>query len=158
MLFIFGFINFLDSQSTTTTSLPSIVVGGPQVGSSAVFSSFPRADGTPPANIASALLAPTTTRYVSNVTTGGGSDSYDVEAHFTVGLPRAQLLGFYKSRLEALGWQLYSTSTTSSGAAQLLFQKAGSDGWYWEAGVDASASSPLATAFTYRLFQASDFS
>ena len=40
----------------------------------------------------------------------------------------------------------------------MLFQKAGTDSFYWEAGVVATAPSSSTTPFTLRLFQVADFS
>ena len=155
-LFIFAFINVLDSPSTTPTTLP-VILGGLQVGSHDVFAGF-RVAGDPPADIGSALFSPAgTARIGAVVTGGGGAGNYDQAVRLSVRAQRAQVLGFYRSHLEALGWSLYSTSTTAGARAQLLFQKAGSDSWYWEVGIVASRTAGGATGFTYRLFQASDF-
>jgi hypothetical protein len=152
---IFTVINLLDSNPTATPAAP-VILGGLPVGSRAVFTGFV-AGGGPPPDVASALLAPTTTSAIGAVATGGGAvGNYDEAIRLRVVAPRAQLLGFYRSHLEALGWSLFSTRIGGHGDAELLFQKAGSDSWYWELGVIASPTHAGATAYTYRLFQASD--
>jgi hypothetical protein len=157
MLVVFGVMNMIASSSTTPTTGPTIL-GGLPAGRTAAFVAWERSGDLPP-NIASALLVPATTRVLGAVTTGGGGPGqFDREDRFVVVAPRSRVLGFYRTNLTARGWSVISTSGTTGGSAQVLFQKAGSDGVYWESGVTATASSAASTAFTFRLFQVDDFS
>jgi hypothetical protein len=157
MLGVFGFINLLDSPTTTPTTVP-VIIGGLPCCTTKIFVSF-NLGGEPPSDIASGLIAPVDTSILGQVVTGGGgAGNYDQAIRLGVTASRANLLAFYRSHLVALGWNLFSTTGAPQGSAQLLFQKAGSDGWYWEAGVTARATGPGTTSYVYRLFQASDFS
>jgi len=157
-LVVFGLMNMIGSQTTTPTTQPAFL-GGLAAGRTSAFTSWVGSGALPP-DVASALLVPVGTRLLGAVDTGGGgTGQFDREDRFVVGAPRARLLGFYRSNLVARGWSVISTSGTAAGSAQVLFQKAGSDGVYWESGVTASAStSARTTPYTFRLFQVSDFS
>ncbi len=151
---LFGLLNVVTSGTTTATTLPFIIGTLPK--GNGLFAHAVQ-DGVPPPNIASAFIDPAGTRRIGVVTTGGGgTGDYDLEYVLRVKAPRARLLGFYREDLEALGWNLFSVSGGTS--AHLLFQKAGTDGNYWDAGVVATATSPIVTTYTFKLFQFDDFS
>jgi hypothetical protein len=155
----FAVLNAFDSTQTTTTTIPAIVVGGlPADPSTTVFTGFVE-PGLPPADIATALVAPVTTRRVALVHTGGGgAGNYDRAVTLRVNASRPELLGFYRAQLDAQGWRQFSAGAGPHGGAQILFSKAGGDGWFWEAGVVANSSGAARTTYTYRLLQASDVS
>lgn len=156
-LVTFAFLNIFDASTTAPTTLPIIVGGLPEASSTSVFAAF-AAPGLVPADVTSALVVPVgAARVAGEVTGGGGVAGYDRAVRITVHSPRPQLLGFYRSHLEGSGWRLFSQGTATGGGDELLFQKAGSDGWYWEVGVVARTSHG-ATVYTYRLIQASDLS
>ena len=160
MLVIFGLTNLAESQRTTSTTFPTVVGTLRNDPSTTVFRGW-ALDGVPPANVASGLIAPVGARRIGSVATGGGGPSsgdYDLEVRVVVAAPRARLLGFYRSNLEATGWKLLSTTPTSRGGAELLLQAEGADGFYWEAGITATASSSTTTRYTYRLLQVADAS
>lgn len=153
-LVLFGFLNIIASPRTTTTTLP-VILGGLQPERSAIFHSWTSGELVP-SNIASALIVPRGTRLLSTVQVGG--DAFDHEDRLVVDAPRSRLLGFYRSHLVALGWSVISTGVAASGGDEILFQKGGTDSFYWEAGVVATAPSSSTTPFTLRLFQVADFS
>jgi hypothetical protein len=156
-LVVFGLMNMIGSAAIAPTTLPAIVGGAAVDTSSKIFSTWPQG-GEPPSDITPALVVPVGARFLANLTTGGSSSDFDREIRIAVaGLSRANVLGFYRSRFEALGWHLYSTSSNAN-SVELLFQKGGSDGFYWEAGVNVTSTSPTSATYTYRLFQVSDFS
>jgi hypothetical protein len=64
----------------------------------------------------------------------------------------AQVLGFYGAQLPARGWDLFSRGS-SSGQPQLLFQKAGSDTFYWVVGVTVERVAGGVTFWDYRIYQ-----
>jgi hypothetical protein len=152
--------NSFDNSVVTPTTLPVVLGGLPAASSTADAALFAKAvqDGVPPANIASALIAPKHTVWLENVATGGaGTGDYDREWSFSVAASRARVLGFYSADLKALGWSLFSTGAAPNGAGdELLFQKGGADGWYWNAGVVAQPTVSAKTVFTFRIFQVID--
>jgi hypothetical protein len=156
-LIVFGLMNMIGSAAIAPTTLPAIVGGAPVDTSSRIFSAWPQG-GEPPSDITAALVVPVGARLLGSVTTGGSSSDFDREVRIAVpDLSRSHVLGFYRTHFEGLGWHLYSTSSNGNGV-ELLFQKGGSDGFYWEAGVNAASTSPTSATYTYRLFQVSDFS
>ncbi len=156
---IFGLINLIDT-STTTIGAPVDVVGGLPVDTHPTVFTGWVVDGSPPSNITTGMIVPVGTTYLTGVAVGGGgAGGYDREVRLSINAPRAQLLGFYHAELQADGWNQFSSGHAQAGGAELLFLKAGSDGWYWEIGVVATSTGPArspTTRFTYRLYQASD--
>jgi hypothetical protein len=65
------------------------------------------------------------------------------------------LLGYYSAQLKARGWNLFSQGA-SNGSPQDLFQKAGSDTFYWVIGVTVTSSSATSTHWTYQIYQNSE--
>ena len=59
---------------------------------------------------------------------------------------------FFDAQLEARGWSLFSKGA-SNGEPQSLFQKAGSDGFYWEVGVTVTKTSASTVYWTFRIYQ-----
>jgi hypothetical protein len=86
-----------------------------------------------------------------------GAGDFDCYRPLSTTTSASALLGFYKAQLEARGWTLFS-SGAKNGAPQYLFQKAGSDTFYWIIGVtvDSSASSATSTNWTFRIYQNSE--
>lgn len=162
ILLIVGATNALDTSQVVPTTLPAIVGALPAASPAADASLYVGAvrDGVPPTDIASALIAPRGTTKIKNLLTGGeGEGDYDRATSFRVAAPRARVFGFYRANLEALGWKLFSSGIApGDGGDELLFQKGGSDGWYWETGVIAPLTADGATIFEFRIFQAADAS
>jgi hypothetical protein len=73
----------------------------------------------------------------------------------TTGASAGALINFFDTQLEARGWSLFSKSATSTGP-QSLFQKAGSDGFYWEAGVTVTKSTTSRLYWKFTIYQNSD--
>jgi hypothetical protein len=161
-LLIVGATNALDTSQVTPTTLPVILGALPAATAASDTSLFKGAvlDGVPPADIASALIAPRGTAWIKNLDTGGASaGDYDRAASFRVAAPRARVFGFYRSGLQALGWSLFSSGPAPRGGGdELLFLKGGTDGWYWETGIIARPTASGVTVWTFRMFQASDAS
>ena len=65
------------------------------------------------------------------------------------------LIKFFDTQLEARGWSLFSQGA-SNGDPQSLFQKAGSDGFYWELGVTVNKSTASTVDWTFTIYQNSD--
>jgi hypothetical protein len=152
-LVVFLILNFVANPhvKAPATTLP-IIVGGLAVEPGHLLAGCQQA-GNPPANIATALLVP-----VGTVASGeplhanGGAGDYDCRQALTTSASAARLLGFYSAQLTTRGWDLFSHGS-SSGTDQLLFQKAGSDTFYWVVGVTVVHSSAHSTSWTYRIYQ-----
>jgi hypothetical protein len=153
-LAIFLTINLVANPRVTTThtTLPIIVGGLAQDPANHALSGCQQA-GNPPSDIATALMLP-----VDTVATGAtrhrnaGAGEYDCERAFSSATSSARLLGFYRAHLEARGWHLFSR-VSGGGQPQLLFQRAGSDTFYWVVGVTVTQHRPSTTRWTFRIYQ-----
>jgi hypothetical protein len=122
--------------------------------------------GTPPGNILDALSLPEGAVARSHQDLNTSSTQYDQQMTFSVRATEAAVVDFYKVRLKATGWSVFDTGPVAGhpGEVEVLAQKGGSDGWYWEVGAVVSPTTfghgrtggGQATAFTLRLFQQSD--
>lgn len=153
VLALFAVVDATTSSTTTPTTQPLVIDNGLRPEARAAFFRADVAAGEPPADVATAYLVPVGTRLLERVVTGGNrAGNYDVEVRLAVRAPRPDLLGFYEANLHALGWTLYSTTQAPDGGDELLFQRAGSDGNYWEAGINAQPTIAGSTTYTLRLF------
>jgi hypothetical protein len=153
-LVLFTVLNLVTNTAVrhAPTTVP-IVVGG--LGTDATNPALAGCvrGGSPPPDIASALLLPVrTTPAGATRHPNSGAGDYDCLRTLATGANAGQVLGFYQAHLEALGWDLFSRGS-SSGGAQLLFQKAGSDTFYWVVGVTIDASRASGSTWTYRIYQ-----
>lgn len=152
-LAIFLLINFVASPHVkgTSTTLP-VFVGGLAARSGHALAGCQQPDN-PPGNIATALIVP-----VRTVATGpahlptAGAGDFDCVQGFTTTASSAQVLGFYDAQLVARGWALFSRGS-NSGQPQLLFQKAGSDTFYWVVGITVTNDSGHRADWTYQIYQ-----
>jgi hypothetical protein len=119
---------------------------------------------TPPANILDAMTIPEGSREisVSHRTTG---TSYDRSMRFAVAAPQATLITFYRDELSSYGWKVASVgaATGVAGGIEVLAEKAGDDGWYWEEGAvispttfSGTSGARESTAFTIEVFEVPD--
>jgi hypothetical protein len=158
MLIVFMIINLVSDQGVATTTTIPVVVGGLGVDSSSSLLANCVTPGTPPANIIAGVVVPVDShsRGPFQMPNSGAGD-FDCYRPLVTTVSASTLLAFYKTQLEARGWSLFS-SGASNGSPQYLFQKAGSDTFYWVIGitVDTSASSASSTAWTYRIYQNSE--
>ncbi len=138
--------------ATTSTTVP-IVLGGLAIDPHDQALHACDQGGSVPGNISGALLAPerSAPRGVAQTPNSGAGD-YDCFRQMTTAASGAQVLGFYKSQLQARGWDLFSHGS-ASGGAQLLFQKAGSDTFYWVVGITINSSSSSRSIWTLRIYQ-----
>lgn len=160
LLVIFSLLNLATNTATTTSTAPAaIVVGGLPVqtgtGSGSLLLGDCRQSGTPPDDIVSAYLLPRPSRPdgAFKIVNAGAGD-FDCHRSFLTLKPPAYILGFYQNQLAARGWSLFSTGA-ANGAPQDLFQRAGSDTFYWEIGITVNKVAHGQTSWTYRIFQSS---
>jgi len=152
-LVVFLAINFIANPrvKATSTTLP-LIVGGLATEAGHLLAGCEQA-GSPPANIATALVAPVTTVTTSAPShPNGGAGDYDCVQQLVTTASSARVLGYYAAQLPARGWDLFSRGS-SSGRAQLLFQKAGSDTFYWVVGVTVQRVAGARTFWSYRIYQ-----
>lgn len=158
-LALFALVDLVTAQSTTTTTVPGVVIGGLPTATHSTIFSGDSGDGVPPSNVASALVVPRGTRLVKVLPTGSCAcaGDYSISYELSVRAPRAELLGYYVGHLGALGWDAYSKSSAPDGLGyEDLFQIEGTDGNYWELGVIAKPTVGGVTTFQFRLFEATD--
>ena len=155
MLAIFMVINLVTNQSVSTTTTIPVVVGGLGVDASSSLLSNCESPGTPPTDIVTGIVVPvgTLSRGPFQLPNSGAGD-FDCFRPLVTSASASSLLSFYRTQLEARGWSLFS-SGASNGSPQYLFQKAGSDTFYWIIGVTVapSASTNTSTAWTFRIYQ-----
>jgi hypothetical protein len=154
VLGIFLGVNLLANPSVrpTPTTIPIVVGGLASAPTNGLLAGCHQA-GSPPANIASALLVPVdSTATQSTKHPNGGAGDYDCYRALVTKAPSSQLLGFYSAHLQALGWTLFSRGS-STGKPQLLFQKAGSDTFYWVVGITIDSQIGGDAKWTYRIYQ-----
>ncbi len=160
MLGTFMVVNLITNKGVVakeTTTLP-VIVGGLQ------------ADATPgaklqyclqteevPSDIADAFVVP-----VNTVTRAGertpdlGAGEFSCEQPMaTASTNSSALISFFNEQLQARGWSLFSHGA-SNGDPQSLFQKAGSDGFYWEVGVTVNKSTSTSVDWTFQIYQNSE--
>ena len=158
MLAIFMVINLVADQGVSTTTTIPVVVGGLAVDHSSDLLSNCVTPGTPPSNVVAGVMVPsgTSSRGPFQMPNSGAGD-FDCFRPLVTSSSASALLGFYRAQLEARGWSLFS-SGASNGSPQYLFQKAGTDTFYWVIGVtvDTSASRASSTAWTFRIYQNSE--
>lgn len=152
-LAIFMVINIVANPRVTATTQPIAIVGGLAIDSANYALDACAQAGTPPTNIADSLVLPVATSSTSSaIHANGGAGDYDCLRHFSSHAGPGAILGFYRTRLEAKGWSLFS-SGSSHALGQLLFQKAGSDTFYWVVGVTINEKVVGHTLWTFRIYQ-----
>ncbi|MGC1419229.1 MAG: hypothetical protein WA786_03805 [Acidimicrobiales bacterium] len=153
----FMIINIVSNQgvTTTTTTVPSVVGGLGTQPSSIILRNCQQPDN-PPADISSALFVPATTQSTGPAQLPNeGAGDFDCYRPLVTDATSGDLLSYYTTQLEARGWSLFSNGA-SGGAPQELFQKGGSDGFYWVVGITVTASSASSTKWTYTIYQNSE--
>ena len=157
VLIVFMVINLVSDQGVNTTATPvPVVVGGLAKAPSAAVLDYCTSASEIPSNIVDVFVVPVGT----TATSGGkipnaGAGDFDCYQPLVTTTNSGSLLEFYKSQLEARGWSLFSRGS-SSGSPQSLFQKAGTDGFYWVVGITVTTSSAHATKWTFRIYQNSE--
>ena len=155
LLAFFLVVNIVTSPRTASTTTIPIIVGGLDVDSASQLPNSCELPGNPPSDIRSSLLVPTNTTQTQPAKwKGQGPGGFDCTLNLSNPASDSELLGFYKSQLEARGWKLFSqNSAVGTGMPQFLFQKAGSDTFYWILGITIVDHSEGRTTYSERLYQ-----
>lgn len=122
--------------------------------------------GVPPDDIVNAIVLPAGSAPGAVIDDTSGAQSYDEQRLFSIVAPQQKVITFFKVELAAQGWHVESTGKPrNQPGIEVLAQRAGSDGYYWEIGAVVSSSTfPSSgpghttglTQFEVRLFQVSD--
>jgi len=111
--------------------------------------------GTPPSNILDALMLPAGSVSHGFIDNSGNATQYDEQMRFSLDTSEGEIVAFFHAVLRDKGWGIEDVGPAHGvpGGVEILGQKAGNDGWYWEAGVvvspttfDSSAGSPSPSA------------
>jgi hypothetical protein len=110
-----------------------------------------------PSNIANAFVVPVnTTARPGESTPDLGAGEFSCEQPLTTtSTSSSAIISFFNEQLQARGWSLFSHGA-SNGDPQSLFQKAGSDGFYWEVGVTVNKSTSTSVDWTFQIYQNSE--
>ena len=150
----FLIINVMSDQGvpTTTTTVPN-VVGGLATDATSIVLQNCQQPGNPPTNITDAFLVPATTQSTGPTKLPNeGAGDFDCLRPLVTRAGAAQLLNYYATQLEARGWNLFSKGA-ANGSPQSLFQKAGSDSFYWVVGITVNSSTKSSCHWTFRIYQ-----
>jgi hypothetical protein len=122
--------------------------------------------GEPPDDIVNAVVLPAGSEAGAVIDNTLSAQGYDEQRLFTVDAPEQKIITFYEVELPAQGWHIESKGDARDQPGfEVLAQRAGSDGYYWEIGAVVSpttfpssgpAKSTGLTKFEIRLFQVSD--
>jgi hypothetical protein len=155
-------LNMSDPNSPKVGSTPKLEkVSGLTVSTANPFTPLVVA-GEPVSDILDAVVIPAGATQLAIPQVGGEATSFDHSIVFSSPASEQALYTFFHDEMTANGWRIFSTGAPANEkGVELLAQKAGSDGWYWEQGVivnptSFSTSGTQSTHFTVRLYQASD--
>lgn len=123
-------------------------------------------DGEPPADIVNALVLPKGSAAGATINDSLQAQGYDEQREFTIDGSQGAVLSFFKLELPAEGWHVDSSGPAKNQPGiEVLAERAGSDGYYWEIGAVVApttfpSSGPAAktgiTKYEVTLFQVSD--
>jgi len=117
--------------------------------------------GEPPVDILNSVVIPQGMALTGTPHTGGNATSFDTKLVYSSPASAQALYTFFFDELKARGWKIFSTGApVGAPGVEILAQKAGTDSWYWEAGVIISPTkfdtqNHQSTKVTLRLYQAS---
>lgn len=152
-LLAFGIVDLTTSQSVAPPSTIT-VVGGLAVQTPSTVMRACENSGPVPSNVITAFIVPVSSQADgadnNQASSAGG---FDCSQTVTAPHPEAEILGFYQSQFKALGWSLFSQGPSRTGTTEDLFEIAGNDTFYWEAGVIIDHTSATSTSWTLRIFQ-----
>jgi hypothetical protein len=159
MIGVFLLVDFATNKGVVTvpTTIPTVVGGLPLDAKPAPALQYCLQSEEVPSNLNNAFIVPKNTVPEPGANTPDlGAGEYDCfEPMATIHATPDQLVTFFDTQLEARGWSLFSR-TASNGKPQSLFQKAGSDGFYWELGITVTKSTAAKVYWKFTIYQNSD--
>jgi hypothetical protein len=117
--------------------------------------------GEPPPDVLNSVVLPSPSTQVASLPTGASPSSFDASFLYSSTSSQGALYSFFHTEMAGHGWRIFSVGTpVNQKGIEILAQKSGTDGWFWEEGViihptKFSPSSTQSTRFTIRLYQAS---
>jgi hypothetical protein len=155
VLIFFTTINIVANPTVNSTTTIPIVVGALPVDEASTLLRECQLPENPPVDISSALLVPTRTAAESAIIwRGKGPGGFDCARSLTTRASSGEIFSFYKSHLTVRGWKVFSQGANyHSQKPQILFQKSGSDTFYWIFGVSVDHADPTTTSYKLRLYQ-----
>jgi hypothetical protein len=155
MLGVFMIINGVADRGVRSPSTTVAVVGGLAVDHASRVLAPCELPGAPPSNIKPSYIVPVGATAVGGVDLRSADPgAYDCSQLLRAPYPQSEILGFYKDQLLARGWALFSRGrAVHGGGEQFLFQKAGSDSFYWIGGVTIERTARHSTSWTLRFYQ-----
>lgn len=118
--------------------------------------------GQPPANIIDAVRVPKGATAGAAVNDTEAAGQYDQQMHFSVSSSQGSVVDFYKIEMKRDGWDVTGPNPADgvAGGVEVLGEKGGDDGWYWEMGAVVSPTTfhgdRETTPFVLTLFQVPD--
>ncbi len=125
--------------------------------------------GVPPSDVLAGLVVPNGARIVGTTTHDAGVDQYDRSLELQVTTSSGELLKFYRTELRRARWSVLGTYPLPTTGSEVLAQRASSDGYEWEIGVEVTPLNPAISpslagdgqtsavmGLTLRLFEISD--
>lgn len=159
MVGVFLLVDFVTSKGVVPppTTIPVVVGGLTRDANPGPALKYCLQSEEVPSNLDSAFIVPDSTVPRSGANTPDlGAGEYDCyEPMSTANATSSQLISFFNAQLEARGWSLFSQGA-SNGDPQSLFQKAGSDGFYWEIGITVTKSTSSHVDWKFEIYQNSD--
>ena len=154
-LLLFTSVNLITNPRVATTTTIPVVVGALPIDANSTALTGCELPGNPPGDITDSLVVPQLTTTVGGPTwKGKGAGGFDCSQKLQTNSAMNDVLAFYKAHLVARGWKLFSEGpATKSGTQQLLFQRAGSDTFYWIAGFTVTSTTADSVTYTLRLYQ-----
>lgn len=160
MLSVFMLVNLVTNKGVVAkeTATVPVIVGGLQADTKpGAKLQYCLQSEEVPSNIDSAFVVPvnTATRPGQGTPNRGAGEFSCEQPLTTTNTSASELISFFNQRLQASGWSLFSHGA-SNGDPQSLFQKAGSDGFYWEVGVTVNKSTTSSVNWTFQIYQNSE--
>lgn len=157
MLAAFMVVNLIASPGVAKTAaakLPTVVGGLAINPAPPPRVTYCRQAQEVPANVADAFIVPVNTvaRPGARTPNLGAGDFDCFEPLTTRYASSAALISFFVAHLESRGWNLFSTGGVGAGA-QALFQKAGTDGFYWVVGITTSRTTSAGLNWKFTIYQ-----
>jgi hypothetical protein len=116
--------------------------------------------GQPPADILGNLAVPAGSRVVRTLNISQNASQYDESVDFSTDLSSQDVLSVFHVLLPKQGWSLSYTGSGAGHQAQqteVLAKHASGDGYYWEAGVVVSPTTPAGiTPYSVEVFEIPD--
>lgn len=156
MIGVFLLVDFATNKGVVTvpTTIPTVVGGLPLDAKPAPALQYCLQSEEVPSNLNNAFIVPKNTVPEPGANTPDlGAGEYDCfEPMATSHATSNQLVSFFDTQLGARGWDLFSR-TAINGEPQSLFQKAGSDGFYWELGITVTKSTAAKVYWKFTIYQ-----